>query len=214
MVGFHRLLLNVELSLLVAGLVITGGCFLSLIFGWLPALPEKVQKFKGLGVELQVSVLSLLFLIGVGLCVPAAYFRFVNLEKKLDEVCKEGEKVRKDLTNQVSMLTGQIQALGGELVRSKQLSVRIRVKLESLSQANVRDLQCLYRRIDRPAQPVEAPIVTGQQDGEIEIILEGIERDSGLLELSIINRLNHEKWSLSSQVYYPLYPLLVLNRAK
>src|SRR5262245_31032580 len=98
----------VEIVLLACGVLLLLTCIGSLFFGWLPELPSKVQKLKGLGIELEISVLSLIFLLSVGLCIPSVYWRTLDFDRKLAELKNLSEAAKKEAAEKIFDLTGQV----------------------------------------------------------------------------------------------------------
>jgi len=201
--------------LAVAGLVLLLGCFLALGQGRLRELPNRLQKFKGFGIELEISIVSVLFIISAALCVPSPLTRFIQPQRELVEARRKFTEQINSAREQVTSLTAQLKVLNEELIHSKQVTVALRLDMQSETPFDTRDLMCNYGRTDVPQRALEAPVMSGKQENQVEVTLDQLTRDAGLVYLHIVDRRTKQKWSLDlHEPFYPLYPVQVLTKTK
>jgi hypothetical protein len=91
----------IYLTLACVGILIILVCIGTYLFGYGQDLKDRIQKIKALGADMQISVITVFLLVGLGLIVPLVWTTFSHTvdrlaaaERERDDYKREIEKVR------------------------------------------------------------------------------------------------------------------------
>ena len=190
---------NMSLLLSLLGIVVLLACLVLIGLKRVPALSAP-QKLKGFGLDLNVSVVSLLVLVGLVLALSSTFLQIKNYD------------------NQLSAAERRAQGLEVALAQARKMNVSARLTFEGVTQVEELNLQDLYGRyfIDNPdseAHWEDAKLNPSVFGLELILTLEDITPKSRIevIEVTDRNPEHPRKWKIEN-VGYVLTPSYKLHR--
>ena len=154
-------------------------------------LQEKVQKIKGFGLELEISVLTLFVLIGMAFSLVGTYLVVQDYETKVRETAELKQE-----------LTGTKEAFETALRRSRQVDVTALIALDNLGDSvpSPQDLTCEVHVFN--SQPRKLPVTRGIERGQYYVTLDNL--SAGVLLQMLECRDVKRRWTITR--FNPLEP--------
>jgi hypothetical protein len=193
-------------------------CILSFLFPFGERLRDRTQKIQGpWNIHLEVSAVTLFFIVGVILCVSSVYLYTFDYEKRLKE--QEG-RLAESLREHEEELAKLRKEYEGRLA-SQKMDLQAYVKLEGAqADPSLRDHKKFvsrYLESNRP-EPVEGDVARGPYPGSFSIKLREVTPDTAIRLLELEEKAEpHRKWKYElqeQQAYWPLQPTLDLRRSQ
>lgn len=174
------------LPLLGIGIVVF--CILSFFFPYGEKFKGKIQKIKGFGVDLEVSVLTLFIIIGVILSFSGVYLQIKDYEEQLYQVKKERDTVKE------------------RLEEATRMEIKILVTLDGVSENNMpklEDLQCNYLLYGEE-EPVRVDVNKGYTSNQFKITLKELPCKAHIARLVVEDLSTGGKWA--KKTFLPFEP--------
>lgn len=179
------------IPLLGVGIIIF--CILSFFLPYGEKFKGKIQKIKGFGVDLEISIFALLIIIGIILSLTGVYLEIKDYEQQLNAVKKEKEAAKIALS------------------QANQMEMRMVVSLEGVSENDIPelvDLNCKYF-LPGSDQHIEAAVIKGVGHGTFKIILRDVTSMTHVLRLVLEDNATNRKWEKMN--FMPLEPVFSLT---
>jgi hypothetical protein len=164
----------VQIVLPVVGILLLLTIVAALPFSISAAYRDKVQHIKALGVDLNISVLTLLILVGITLSLTGAFFLYHDYEQQLAKL---------------NLLPAQITALDAahraELARARQVDVVAFVSLDGLDSEhppNPTDMSCKLT-LHGGAGSKEVQVSEGVHKAQYRVLLENMTAEGRIRSL-------------------------------
>jgi hypothetical protein len=188
---------SMSLVLSVAGVVFLFICLLLIALNRVPSL-KTPQVIKALGIELDVSIITLLVLVGFALAVSSIYLQVKNYE------------------GEIAARESKLQALDSQLRHSGRVAFTPFVVLDGVSTPDkmprVSEVACSYVLVDGGNTLYgNATVSTGVSPTSLQIALLDIPLSSDIrhIEITEKGRTKPRTWVVEN-VGYPLSPSLTL----
>lgn len=168
-------------------------CILSFLFPYGEKFTGKIQKIKGFGVDLEISILTLFIIIGVILSSTGVYFQIKDYEKQLINA-KNNEEVAKK-----------------RLAEAEKMEMRMVVSLEEVSENDMpklEDVKCKYF-LPGSDKPIEADVIKGVSSGSFKIIFKDVNSMTHVIKLVLEDNATNRKWV--KMYFMPLEPVFLLE---
>ncbi len=178
----------------MSGLGILAFCILSFFFPYGERFKGKIQKIKGLGVELEISIFTLFIIAGVTLTLTSVYLQIKDYENLLS-VAKQNE-----------------EAANIALAKSFKMEMRIVISLEGVGNddiPNLNDVACEYF-LPGTDECNEADVIIGYIKGTFKIILKDITPKTHITRLEFIDKATDRKWITTN--FMPLEPMFTMRK--
>jgi hypothetical protein len=184
-----------------SGLVLLILCLLVLVSPLRDKFSSATQKIQGFGLNLEVSVLTLLVLISVGLMTSGIWMQLQNMNGKLQQL-------------EIEKTTAEEKAKRAEedLARTSKVGIVTFVKLEGvndITKLNFGSLSCKY--ITASGDERDANISAASSINRIKVNLTDLQKETVIDKLLIINNQTGEKW-VSPVEWRPLQPTIELAK--
>ena len=168
-------------------------CLLSFFLSTGSKFTGKPQKIKGFGVELEISLLTFLILIGIILSLTGVYFEIKDYEQQLNALKQEREAAKFALS------------------QANQMEMRMVVSLEGVSENDIpklEDITCTYF-LPGSDQYIKADVIKGIGRGTFKIILKDVTSMTHVLRLVLEDKATNRKWEKMN--FMPLEPVFSLT---
>ena len=169
-------------------------CILSFFFPYGEKFKDKIQKIKGFGVDMEVSVLTLFIILGVILSLTGIYIQIKDYEEQLYRAKKEKDAVKEALE------------------QSKKMEMKILVTLEDISENNIpklEDIQCKYF-LYGDEDPVMVDVTKGYRSNQFKITLTDITSKAHIAQLVLEEISTRRKWVKEN--FMPFEPMYELKK--
>jgi len=201
----HSIISNVVLPLFGVGIIVF--CLLSFVFRYGKNIRGKTQKIKGFGVDMEVSVIALLIIIGVLLSIIGIYLQIRDFEA---EIKKHEKKV-------VSANSAK-EELKRALAQANKIHMNVLLTLDGVNPDQLPKLEevvCEYYTIvGGEKKSVMAPVTKGGHN-QFQITLTEVTKQTTITELSLKDLSTDRKWLYSdSKTFWPLVPVYTLEEEK
>jgi len=189
---------TISLLLSVAGLVFLFICLLLIAFNRVPTL-KSPQIIKALGIELDVSVITVLVLVGFTLSVSSVYLQVKNYE------------------GQIAETQAQLRALNSQLLHAGRIGFTPFVVLQGVSKQEEMprpsEVQCTYVLVDAGnTVRGNATVSTGVSPTSLQIALQDIPLSAEIRHIEITEkRPSKPRTWVIENVGYPLSPSMSLS---
>jgi hypothetical protein len=191
---------TLTLVISVLGMFVLLICLLLLFTGRAEKLGQP-QKIRGLGLDLEVSALGLIVLVGFIMALSSIYFQVRSFEKQL--AAAEGESL----------------ALKGALAQAGRMSINLLVTLDGADSPShfpkLDDVYCRYFVRDREREEwIEgAKVTSGIRGDQLRVTIEGITPQVYIERLELIDRnpKTARTW-VKDPLGNPLSPSLTLKK--
>lgn len=191
---------TVSLLLSLVGIVILLACLVLIGLKRVPEL-RSPQIIKGLGLDLNISLITLLVLVGLLLALTSTYLQVRNYDEQLIEAERK--------------TTG----LEGALSRAGKMNVNAIINFEGVSKPEdmpkLEDIVCRYyvKSNDHDEWIERAKITPGIYTLDLNLTIEDITPSSNIQRIELRDRnLQHPRMWALDQVGYVLSPKYVLKR--
>ena len=176
------------------GIVIIVVCLLSFIFPYGQRFKDKTQKIKALGVDMEVSVLTLFVIAGVAMASSGVYLRLKDYERQLRSAEANANAMKEALT------------------QAQRLQMKPFITLEGVSaneMPKLADVRAAYFVfcVDRP---VEVAVAPGLSSNQFRISLDDMTSKTVIRSLVLEDRATGRTWTFDN--FAPLEPLYTLKK--
>ena len=181
------------------GVAIIVFCLLSFVFPYGERFKDKIQKIKGFGVDLEVSVITLFILIGVILSFTSIYLQL------------------KDYQNQLASAKTEVLAAQKALVQSQKMEITALVTLEGVAARNdipkLEEVRAEYY-LSGSDEPMEAQLSKGYHENQFRVTFKDITRATHIRSLVVQDRSrdNPRRWTIEN--FMPFEPFYNLAKEK
>ena len=168
-------------------------CILKFILPYGEKFTGKIQKIKGFGVELEISIFTLLILIGIILSLTGVFLEIKDYEQQLDAIKQEKEAAKFALS------------------QANQMEMRMVVSLEGVSENDIpklEDIKCTYF-LPGSDQHIKADVIKGVGHGTFKIILKDVTSMTHVLRLVLEDKDTNRKWEKMN--FMPFEPMFLLT---
>jgi len=156
--------------------------------------PEKIKAF---GVELEVSVLTLLVLIGFVLSISSIYLHVNGYQQQVISSQKRNE-----------LLNTEMELTRKQLEAAKKIDMTVYFKLPDNSspgsQPKLGDLTVKYYLRGQPDKPIQADISRGMEANSYSVLFKNVTPDTHVEILELIDAKTERVWVKKS--FFPLNP--------
>lgn len=190
-------LVMVIIPILGFGIIIF--CILSFFFPYGDKFKGKIQKIKGFGVDLQISIFTLFIIIGATLVLTGIYLYMEDYEKQLSEA-----------ENKVETAIIKEREARNELASAGKIDLRIVVKLEGIEENDMPDIKKVKFEYFVPGsdQPIAADVLPGPEIKSFKIILNDVSSATYITKLVLHEENTGRKWEKVN--FMPLEPVFSL----
>ncbi len=153
-------------------------CILSFFFPYGEKFTGKIQKIKGFGIDLEISIFTLFILIGVILSSTGVYFKIKDYDNRLNNA-------------KIEVLNAE-----NELAKCEKMDMRMVVSLEGVSATDMpklEDVKCKYF-LPGSDKYIEADVIKGVSRGTFKIILKDVNSLTHVLQLVLEDNATNRKW--------------------
>lgn len=193
---------TMSLLLSLLGIVVLVACLLMVATRRIPEL-KAPQVIKGFGVDLNVSVITLLVLVGLVLALTSTYLQVKNYDNRLVEADRK------------------LQAMDAALTRAGKMNVTGLISFEGINDINdmpnLQDVSCRYyvKSPDREGWMERAKVTPGIYGMDLMVTFENITPMSSIerLELADQNPERPRMWAVND-IGYLLSPKFTLRQIK
>ena len=177
----------------ILGVALVVFCVFSFVlpYGEKFQLREKTQKFKGFGVDFEVSVIALFFGVGVLLSLTGLYLHVRDYQRELESVRAEKAAAEKALAQAQKIQVSALVTLDGADLPGGPEGLRLD------------DLECrvLTNAYDQPRQ---ADLSRGYGTGQYKILLRDLSPEIFVRRLEVVHTPTRKKWVQEN--FSPLEP--------
>jgi predicted membrane protein len=169
-------------------------CILSFFLPYGEKFKGKIQKIKGFGVNLEISIFTLFIIIGVILSLTGVYLQITDYEQQLNNSKKEEEAAKI------------------ALAQANKMEMRVVVSLEGVSENDMpklEDVKCKYF-LPGSDRHIEADVIKGVAQGTFKIILKDVTSRTHVLRLVLEDNATNRKWEKMN--FMPLEPVFSLKK--
>jgi len=162
---------------------------------------ERTQKIQGFGLNLEVSILTLLVLIGVALMTSGIWLQLQDVKRQLKQL--EDDKRRAE----DNFKTAQEQ-----LENAKKLGLVAFAKLDGVndvSKLKLESFSCVFTNAAGDEQKAGLELSRGLN--KIKVIFLDLQRDTVVRSVTITNEQTGEKW-ISREEHRWLQPEIILSK--
>lgn len=195
----------VHIILPIVGIGIIVFCVLSFFLPYGANFRGKVQKIKGFGVDLEVSVVALFIIVGVGMSFAGIYLEIKNFEERLAlaDQTRTAARTQRDLAMEA-------------LRNAKQFHINAFVTLAETTAASMPKLEDVEGSYHPWGEdPIKAVVTKGLESNQFRIILEDVTRETVIRGIVIEDRATGRKWkSKKNESFSPLEPSYALTLAE
>ena len=188
--------------LLAVGVLIIIFTFLPFKSSYSEKLRETKQRFKGLGIELEISNHSLFFIVGVALTLVGVFFHLRDYESKITELNKD-----------IQDKTSQNEALQRASAETRRYDVNATLTFkegEAVYFADPKNLECSYRTWNGD-EKVAVEVTPGPVQNSLQMRIKDMQADDMIMAIRVVNKANNSTWSYEKQ-YRPLQPSFEMQR--
>jgi hypothetical protein len=189
----------IYLTLACVGIVIILVCIGTYLFGYGQDLKDRVQRIKALGADMQISVITVFLLVGLGLIVPLVWTTFNDTVNRLSEVESERDNLKKEV----------------ELVKSnREKDQSLFLELDSVDKQfpkkdSIRVLYTIYGS-EEEKNVDEFTIVQDDPGKKIKVTFKNINDSYRLSRLEVIHVSRNYRWVISDLT--PSIPVVTLKK--
>lgn len=195
-------IINVCFPLIGIGIIIF--CILSFIFPFGRRFKDKVQKIKGFGLDIEVSILTLIILIGFIFSFTGIY---LNTRAYEDEIVNKDKQLSSERAKSIRLLE--------EIERLEKKDISWLLNLESDNVPKMPELNnivCKYKiRIGRGYKDVEPKVEEGKKNDQFQITFKDITNETVVWKVELRDIKNNTKW-IFAEPFSPFVPELQLRK--
>lgn len=161
------------------------------------------QRIKGFGVELEISVLTLLVLVGFVLSLSSIYMQVSGYQQQVISSQK-----------QLALLDIEIALARKQLEAAKKIDMTVYVKLADNSglsnQPRLGDLTANYYLRGQADKPIQADISRGIEANSYSVLFKNLTPDTYVESLEVADAKTNRVWVKTN--FFPLNPTYDLKR--
>lgn len=165
-----------------------------------------LQKFSGLGLNIEISMLTVMALFGVGLAlVPVllpVYWQMQQVSSQLDEAKRDRESAR-----------GEVKTLQHTLEKAQKFDVWVLVTLDGVTEdtrPKLSDIVSNYS-VFGEREPISAAVTYGVAANQLRVLLTDVDRKTVVQRL-VIDEPGRRRWAYDS--FVPMEPTFVLKKER
>ena len=185
-----------------SGIALLVLCIVVLLSPLRDRFSNATQKIQGFGLNLEVSVLTLLVLISVALMSTGIWMSLQDVTTRLSNL--EKEKTQAEADRDSARL---------QLENARKMALTVYVNLEGVadtSKLDFKSLSCKYTDASNEEKDASVSAASGQR--AIKVTFTDLQRDTVIFSLRITNGLTGESW-VSHETFRPLQPALQLFKS-
>jgi hypothetical protein len=169
---------------------------------------DKTQKIKGFGVDLEISVLTLFILVGVGFVLTGVYLQMKSFEDRIAAVGAE----QSVLKSEREKLKAERDALQSALERAGKTQMRVLVTLSGVSTKEMPKLEDVEARYFLPGKndSIPADVGRGLLLNQLSVSLKDVTHEMIIKRLIVEDRASKRKWYVEN--FPPLEPHVELRK--
>ncbi len=184
-----------------SGVVLLVLCLLVLVSPLKDRFSSATQKIQGFGLNLEVSVLTLLVLISVGLMTSGIWMQLQNIDQKLKKL-------------EIEKTTAEEKAKRAEedLARTNKLGIVLFVKLEGvddITKLSFPSLQCKY--VTSSGEERKADISPAAVINRIKVNITDLQKDT-IIDRLVVESTNPDMKWVSQTQFRPFQPVMELTK--
>jgi hypothetical protein len=185
------------------GILIVLFCISSFVFPYGQNFTGKTQKIRGLGLDLEVSILTLLIIIGFVLIFfgGGIWLQLRGINEQLDSL--KAEKVKAE---------SRVNDLQEKLDRANSMELVAFIRLEDVDESNAPDtnaVECLYET--STGKGGNADVSVAPASGAFKIAVREITRDTAITDLIFRTKDKKRRWKAANS-FMPFQPTYELKR--
>jgi len=147
---------------------------------------EKTQKIQGFGLNLEVSVLTLLVLISVALLTSGIWFQLQDVSRQIKQLEEDKKKAEQDYKRAQE-----------QLENAQQLSLIAFAKLDGVNdvsqiKSDIQAFSCSYTNTAGEDEKCRLELSEGLN--KVKIVFLDLRRDTIVRSVTVTNTRTHEKW--------------------
>jgi len=192
------LLLNLVLPIVGVGIICF--CIASFFLPFGQRFKASKQVIRGFGLDLEISVLTLLLLMGFAMAFAGVYLQLQN-------------RMAAGLNDEIKRLQGQVEENREQLRLAGRFMVRADLVLPGNSHITVEDigkLECRYVLSAKPDSWLQAGVSRGLASNSIRITLADIDRDDVIQQIELRKQGSSRVLGMARNIY-PLQPMIALQ---
>lgn len=178
-------------------------CLLSFIFPFGRKFKNKVQKIKGFGVDIEVSVLTLFILIGFILSFIGL---FLNIKSYEDSI--------KDMNKKILSIKTENKMLSETIKGKEKMEINVLLNLEIKDNdepPEIDQLKCeYYLNVQGKKVSIECKVGDGVANDQFQITLKDITRDITIWKIVLTEKSTNKKW-VYNRAFSPCVPEIKLS---
>lgn len=186
-----------------SGIVLLILCILVLVSPLRDRFSNATQKIQGFGLNLEVSVLTLLVLISVALMSTGIWMQLQDVSTQV-----------RTLTEQKLNAELALQSTRDQLDNAKRIPLTVYASLEGVedtSRLDVEALTCTYSDGPGPDKKAEVKRASGAHPKRIKILFTDVQGATIIESLTISDAQAKQQWGIR-EIFKPLQPTLDLSR--
>lgn len=195
--------LSATTYLSIFGVVVLLIC-IALIFSQRATPLRTPQRIRGFGVELEISVLTLLVLVGFILSLSSIYIQISGYQQQLTSSKEE-----------LGTLKSEIALAKSQLEAARKFDMTVFVNLEGASNPSdmpkLGDLRSTYT-VRGQSEPIQAYISRGIDSTNIRLTLKNITPETLIERLEVVDGKTQRVWVKT--IFYPLNPTYELKKGE
>jgi hypothetical protein len=184
------------------GIILLLLCILILISPLRDRFSNATQRIQGFGLNLEVSVMTLLVLISVGLMTSGIWLQLKDINAQLQSL--EAKKAEAEL---------RAQQFQRQLEESRKMELPVFLTLEGVedvSRLNFTSLECTYVTSSND-EPIRADVAPGRRSSDtVKVVLKDLTREVIIDKLEIYDRDSETRWRKVN--FRPLQPTYELRK--
>jgi hypothetical protein len=176
---------------------------IALIFSGRATSLKAPQRIRGFGVELEISVLTLLVLVGLTLSLSSIYMQVSGYQQQLSSSQQK-----------LNLLSSDISSAQRQLEAAKKIDMTVYITLDGVSSPRdmpkLGDLVSRYYVHGQGEQPVSADVSRGAGSTSISLSLKNLTPETHIDRLEVVDQKFQRVWVKTN--FYPLNPTYDLGR--
>lgn len=186
----------------VFGIIVLLIC-IALIFSRRATPLKAPQRIRGFGVELEISVLTLLVLVGFILSLSSIYMQVTGYQQRLASSADELKQLKSDM-----------DSTRRQLEAAKKIDMTAYITLDGVGSPNdmpkLADLTSRYYVHGQGDKPVQAEVSRGAEWTSLSLSLKNLTPETHIDRLEVIDQKSNKVWVKTN--FYPLNPTYSLSR--
>ncbi|HEY0545447.1 MAG TPA: hypothetical protein VGC91_08740 [Pyrinomonadaceae bacterium] len=190
----------------VLGVLIVFLCLIALFIPKTKWIAQKTQRFTGLGVSMELSMLTIFVLMGFILSLSSFFLQWKGYLDQQGNYDKEIER----LNGQIKASDDTIDKMREEADKSKTVGMRLNLIPKPYARLTAADLSCTYQIVGSEVKNVN--LLPGASSNSFVLPLDGITKTTTFSFILIEHRKSGQRWQMDD--YKPFEPILYLEEVK